>query len=75
MVMYSLSLITGVHHPQKKKIGVVVDCVASFQGVSHSSELLQGPDLTYSLIGVLTGVSHCTDGRQSRAMYHQVGQL
>lgn len=44
----------GVYHPQKKKLRVVFDCGASFQGISLNSELLQGPDMTSSLIGVLT---------------------
>lgn len=43
----------GVYHPRKKKIRVVFDCTASYQDVSLNGELLQGPDLTNSLIGVL----------------------
>ncbi len=43
----------GVYHPKKKKIRVVFDCTASYQGVSLNDELLQGPDLTNTLIGVL----------------------
>ncbi|KAM7393992.1 hypothetical protein PAMP_020821 [Pampus punctatissimus] len=43
----------GVYHPKKKKLRVVFDCAASFQGVSLNTELLQGPDLTNSLIGVI----------------------
>ncbi|XP_060799417.1 uncharacterized protein LOC132901020 [Neoarius graeffei] len=43
----------GVYHPKKKKLRVVFDCAASFQGVSLNSELLPGPDLTNSLLGVI----------------------
>ncbi|XP_039509456.1 uncharacterized protein LOC120464180 [Pimephales promelas] len=44
----------GVYHPKKKKIRVVFDCTASFQGMSLNGQLLQGPNLTNTLIGVLT---------------------
>jgi len=43
-----------VYHPQNKKVHVVFDCAASYQGVSLNNKLLQGPDLTNSLLGVLT---------------------
>ncbi len=44
----------GVYHPRKpNKIRVVFDCSAKFDGVSLNDVLLQGPDLTNSLIGVL----------------------
>ncbi|XP_035983363.1 uncharacterized protein LOC118557443 [Fundulus heteroclitus] len=43
----------GVYHKQKKSIRVVFDCTSSFQGTSLNSELLQGPDLTNTLLGVL----------------------
>lgn len=43
----------GVYHPRKRKLRVVFDCGASFNGTSLNSELLQGPDLTNRLIGVL----------------------
>lgn len=42
----------SVYHPTKK-IRVVFDCRASFQGTSLNAQLLQGPDLTSSLIGVM----------------------
>ena len=43
----------GVYHKRKKTIRVVFDCTSSFQGASLNSELLQGPDLTNTLLGVL----------------------
>ena len=47
-------LVHGVYHPKNKKIRVVFDCTATYQGVSLNNQLLQGPDLTNTLIGVLT---------------------
>ena len=45
----------GVYHPHKPgKIRVVFDCSAKFSGISLNSMLHKGPDLTNSLIGVLT---------------------
>ena len=45
----------GVYHPKKpEKIRVVFDCSAKYRDVSLNSTLLQGPDLTNSIIGVLT---------------------
>ena len=44
----------GVYHPKKNKIRVVFDCGASFRGTTLNEQLLQGPDMTSSLVGVLT---------------------
>ena len=44
----------GVYHPKKSdKIRVVFDCSAQFEGRSMNKHLLQGPDLTNNLTGVL----------------------
>jgi len=45
----------GVYHPQKpNKIRVVLDCSCQYLGKSLNKSLMQGPDLTNSLVGVLT---------------------
>ncbi|XP_064641264.1 uncharacterized protein LOC135496077 [Lineus longissimus] len=45
----------GVYNPQKPgKICVVYDCSAEFKGEALNRQLLQGPDLTNNLCGVLT---------------------
>ena len=44
----------GVYHPKKPtKIRVVFDCAAEFKGETLNKHLLQGPDLTNTLTGVL----------------------
>ncbi|XP_064645120.1 uncharacterized protein LOC135498666 [Lineus longissimus] len=43
----------GVYHPKKKKLRVVIDCAARFGGTSLNDQLLQGPNLTNTLIGTL----------------------
>ena len=44
----------GVYHPKKPgKIRVVFDCSAELEGQSLNQSLLQGPDLTNNLVGVL----------------------
>lgn len=44
----------GVYHPKKpNKIRVVFDCAAEYKNESLNKHLLQGPDLTNNLTGVL----------------------
>ena len=43
----------GVYHPTKKKFRVVLDCSAEKDGVSLNSVLMQGPDFSNSLLGIL----------------------
>ena len=64
--------VINVNKPEKMRI--VFDCAAEFKGVSMNKRVLQGPDLTNKLIGVILRF------RQDRvaamgdveAMYHQV---
>lgn len=46
----------GVYHPVKQKLRVVFDCGTSYQGMSLNHQLLQGPNLTSSLVGVFTRI-------------------
>lgn len=64
----------GVYHPKKKTLRVVFDCSASYQGTSLNSELLQGPDLTNSLVGVLVRfrLEPVAVMADIRSMFHQV---
>ena len=64
----------GVHHPKKGKIRVVFDCSASYQGYSLNDKLIQGPNLTNTLLGVLIRfrqeqIAFMAD---VEGMYHQV---
>ena len=64
----------GVYHPTKKSIRVVFDCSAEKDDVSLNSKLVQGPDCSNSMIGVLLrfrkGLIPFTADIES--MYHQV---
>lgn len=64
----------GVYHPTKGKLRVVFDCGATYRGTSLNSNLLQGPDLTNSLIGVLIRFRQEPVALMSdiQAMFHQV---
>lgn len=64
----------GVHHPRKGSIRVVFDCGATFQGTSLNTKLLQGPNLTSSLLGVLTRFRQEPIAFMGdiQAMFHQV---
>ena len=65
---------TGVYHLRKKdQIGVVFDCLAQYEGVSLNNHLLQGPDQTNTLLGILCkfreeSVAFMTD---IKSMFHQ----
>ena len=65
----------GIYHPQKPgKMRVVFDCSCEFEGTSLNKELLQGPDLTNSLVGVLLRfrVERVAFLADIEAMFHQV---
>ena len=64
----------SVANPNKEKIRVVFDCSAEYRGTSLNQKVMQGPDLTNSLLGVLlrfrqesTAVMADIEG-----MFHQV---
>ena len=65
----------GVYHPHKpNKIRVVFDCSCKFKDFCLNENLLQGPDLTNNLVGILCRfrlypVAFCCDIRN---MFHQV---
>ncbi|XP_028395694.1 uncharacterized protein LOC114519723 [Dendronephthya gigantea] len=64
-----------VFHPKKpEKTRVVFDCSAKYRGTSLNDQLLQGPDLTNSLVGVLTRFREERVALTSdvEAMFHQV---
>lgn len=64
----------AVYHPKKNTLRVVFDCGATYQGVSLNTELLQGPDLTNSMVGVL--LRFCQEPiammADIKSMFHQV---
>ena len=64
----------GVYQEIKKKIRMVFDCSATYQGHSLNNELLQGPDLTNQLVGVLLRfrMHNVPIMADIEAMFHQV---
>lgn len=64
----------GVYHPRKGKLCVVFDCGATFQGTSLNTQLLKGPELTSTLIGVITRFrkERVVIMADIEAMFHQV---
>ncbi|KAL7826268.1 hypothetical protein SRHO_G00340060 [Serrasalmus rhombeus] len=64
----------GVYHRRKGTLRVVFDCTSSFQNTSLNKELLQGPDLTNNLLGVLMRFrqGHIALMADIQAMFHQV---
>ena len=64
----------GVYHPRKGKLRVVFDCGATYEGTSLNCQLLQGPDLTNTLIGVLIRFRQEPVAVMAdiQAMFHQV---
>ena len=67
------------HHPvfnsnKPGKLRVVFDCAATYHGVSLNDQLLQGPDLTNSIVGVLTRFRQESIALMAdiEAMFHQV---
>lgn len=64
----------GVHHPTKGNLRVVFDCGCTYKGTSLNSQLLQGPDFTNTLIGVLLRFREEPIAVMAdiNAMFHQV---
>ena len=67
----------GVKHPTKDKLRVVYDLKAKYAGTSLNDHLMQGPDLTSSLAGVLL---RFREGQHAvtadiQEMFHQVKVL
>ncbi|XP_072021165.1 uncharacterized protein [Amphiura filiformis] len=64
----------GVIHPRKNKLRVVYDCAATYKGFSLNKELLQGPDLTSNLHGVVMRFRQEPVALMGdiEAMFHQV---
>ena len=63
-----------VINPHKSKIRVVFDCAAKYRGISLNDQLVRGPDLMNSLIGVLIRFrkEHIVMAADVEQMFHQV---
>ena len=64
-----------VMNPNKPyKVRVLFGCAAQYNGVSLNSQLLQGPDLTNNLVGVIIGFREevITIMAEIEGMFHQV---
>lgn len=70
MVIYRIT----VYYPRKHNLRVVFDCGAEYKGVSLNGQLLQGPNLTSSLVGVLMRFRQDCVALMAdiKAMFHQV---
>lgn len=65
----------SVFNPKKPdKVRIVFDCAAEYQGTSLNDQVLQGPDLTNSLVGVLLRFRQEPVAIMAdiEAMFHQV---
>jgi hypothetical protein len=65
----------SVVQPQKpEKVRVVFDCAVKFEGTSLNEQLMSGPDLTNSLVGVLTRFREETTAVMAdvESMFYQV---
>ncbi|XP_025763461.1 uncharacterized protein LOC112847046 isoform X2 [Oreochromis niloticus] len=64
----------GVYHPKKHKLRVVFDCGASYKGTTLNDQLLQGPNLTSTLLGVIIRFrqEEVAIMADVEAMFHQV---
>jgi len=62
------------HSQKPDKVRVVLDCAAKYHGISLNNVVLQGPDLTSKLIGVLTRFREepCCLMSDVESMYYQV---
>lgn len=64
----------GVFHLKKKKLRVVFDCGTSYRGTTLNEQLLQGPNLTSTLLGVILRFrqEEVAVMADVEAMFHQV---